>query len=194
MPTFEDPKDAAAFDRLITKAAVEDTYTPDGINVRRYWHEIQAKKAALGLDAVIVGAPVEEAPAEEPPAVVLCDCGEKPLEECQQECLKAVEETPAEPEAPVTEVTPEAPAEEPAEKKAELRLHVVAHEKGWTYREEEGEPQGEFRTQALAEKAAKEAAAAAGGGEVVIHGKDGKIRDSDTIEGGNESDAEDTVR
>ena len=37
------------------------------------------------------------------------------------------------------------------------------------------------RTQAQAEKIAKEMCANSGGGEVRIHGRDGKIRDSDTV-------------
>ncbi|OGZ43458.1 MAG: hypothetical protein A3J55_02790 [Candidatus Ryanbacteria bacterium RIFCSPHIGHO2_02_FULL_45_17b] len=40
---------------------------------------------------------------------------------------------------------------------------------------------GIFDTQWEAEKAAKEFSANSGGGEVKIHGLDGKIRDSDTV-------------
>lgn len=40
---------------------------------------------------------------------------------------------------------------------------------------------GIFDTQREAEKAAKEFSANSGGGEVKIHGLDGKIRDSDTV-------------
>lgn len=40
---------------------------------------------------------------------------------------------------------------------------------------------GIFGTQREAEKAAKEFSANSGGGEVRIHGLDGKIRDSDTV-------------
>lgn len=40
---------------------------------------------------------------------------------------------------------------------------------------------GHFPTQAEAEKAAKQFSHKSGGGEVRIHGRDGKIRDSDTI-------------
>ncbi len=40
---------------------------------------------------------------------------------------------------------------------------------------------GIFDTQLEAEKAAKEFSANSGGGEVRIHGLDGKIRDSDTV-------------
>ena len=42
------------------------------------------------------------------------------------------------------------------------------------------------RTQSEAEARAKEILAAAGGGEAVIHGRDGRIRDSDTVAPGNE--------
>jgi len=41
-------------------------------------------------------------------------------------------------------------------------------------------------TQKEAEKIAKEHAANSGGGEVRIHGRDGKIRDSDTVAPGND--------
>lgn len=37
------------------------------------------------------------------------------------------------------------------------------------------------KTQSAAEKTAKKIVANAGGGEVVIHGRDGKIRDKDTV-------------
>lgn len=40
---------------------------------------------------------------------------------------------------------------------------------------------GNFDTQREAEKAAKEYAGNSGGGEVRIHGRDGKIIDSDTV-------------
>ncbi|MEA2276842.1 MAG: hypothetical protein QOC78_1802 [Solirubrobacteraceae bacterium] len=41
-------------------------------------------------------------------------------------------------------------------------------------------------TQAAAEKAAKAYVRKAGGGEVRIHGRDGRIRDSDTVRPGND--------
>lgn len=40
---------------------------------------------------------------------------------------------------------------------------------------------GKFDSQSNAEKAAKRFASNSGGGEVRIHGRDGKIRDSDTV-------------
>lgn len=46
-------------------------------------------------------------------------------------------------------------------------------------------------TQKEAEKLAKKFLSNAGGGEVRIHGLDGKIRDSDTVEPGNESSVRD---
>jgi hypothetical protein len=42
------------------------------------------------------------------------------------------------------------------------------------------------RTQQRAEKLAKQFAGNSGGGEVRIHGRDGKIRDSDTVAPGND--------
>lgn len=46
---------------------------------------------------------------------------------------------------------------------------------------------GSFSNQKSAESSAKRFAANAGGGEVRIHGRDGRIRDSDTIFPGNDS-------
>lgn len=48
------------------------------------------------------------------------------------------------------------------------------------------------RTQKQAEAAAKRQLRNAGGGEVRIHGRDGRIRDSDTVKPGRESPARDT--
>ncbi len=45
---------------------------------------------------------------------------------------------------------------------------------------------GYYNTQAEAEKAAKQFSANSGGGEVRIHGLDGRIRDSDTVPPGND--------
>lgn len=42
------------------------------------------------------------------------------------------------------------------------------------------------KTQAAAEKTAKKIVRNAGGGEVIIHGRDGKIRDKDTVAPGND--------
>lgn len=53
-------------------------------------------------------------------------------------------------------------------------------------REGAGRAAGHYDTQAEAEKAAKELSANSGGGEVRIHGLDGKIRDSDTVWPGND--------
>lgn len=45
---------------------------------------------------------------------------------------------------------------------------------------------GRYPTQSEAEKAAKRLSHNSGGGEVRIHGRDGKIRDSDTVAPGND--------
>jgi hypothetical protein len=60
--------------------------------------------------------------------------------------------------------------------------HVVRHGSGWAARTP-GAPRvgSTHRTQAAAERAAKSSARKAGGGEVVIHGRNGRIRDSDTV-------------
>lgn len=63
----------------------------------------------------------------------------------------------------------------------------------WNIQKEGGKnSSGSTGTQKEAEKIAKEYAANSGGGEVRIHGLDGKIRDSDTVAPGNESSAKDT--
>ncbi len=63
----------------------------------------------------------------------------------------------------------------------------------WNIQKEGGaKSSGSADTQKEAEKIAKGYAANSGGGEVRIHGLDRKIRDSDTVEPGNESSAKDT--
>lgn len=42
------------------------------------------------------------------------------------------------------------------------------------------------KTQARAEETAKKIVSNAGGGEVIIHGRDGRIRDKDTVAPGND--------
>lgn len=63
----------------------------------------------------------------------------------------------------------------------------------WNIQKEGGsKSSGSADTQKQAEQIAKQFAANSGGGEVRIHGLDGKIRDSDTVAPGNESSAKDT--
>lgn len=63
----------------------------------------------------------------------------------------------------------------------------------WNIQKEGGsKSSGSADTQKQAEQMAKHFAANSGGGEVRIHGLDGKIRDSDTVAPGNESSAKDT--
>lgn len=53
---------------------------------------------------------------------------------------------------------------------------------GWVVKKAgSGRISGSFTEQSKAEKTAKKFAANSGGGEVRIHGRDGRIRDSDTI-------------
>lgn len=61
--------------------------------------------------------------------------------------------------------------------------HVSKHlEDGWQYkREGASKATGIVDTQGEAEKLAKQSSANSRGGEVRIHGRDGKIRDSDTV-------------
>ncbi|MBK6685958.1 MAG: DUF2188 domain-containing protein [Deltaproteobacteria bacterium] len=70
--------------------------------------------------------------------------------------------------------------------------HVVPKGKKWAVKTAgKDEPDSEHPTQAAAEAKAKARLAAEGGGEVRIHGKDGRIRDSDTVAPGNESSTKD---
>lgn len=61
--------------------------------------------------------------------------------------------------------------------------HVVpSPEEGWAVRREGATKVSDFApTQRGAEKIAKKLSTNAGGGEVVIHRRDGKIRDKDTV-------------
>lgn len=60
--------------------------------------------------------------------------------------------------------------------------HVVKDGKGWAVKKPGNpEPESRHRTQGAAEDRAKERVRDEGGGEVRIHGRDGKIRDSDTV-------------
>lgn len=61
--------------------------------------------------------------------------------------------------------------------------HVSKHPKGgWKFQKEgASKASGIANTQKEAEKRAKQIASNSGGGEVKIHGLDGKIRDSDTV-------------
>jgi hypothetical protein len=66
--------------------------------------------------------------------------------------------------------------------------HVVPDpDGGWNVRAPGGErSSAHLPTQADAIDRAREIVGNSGGGEVVIHGRDGKIRDSDTISPGND--------
>lgn len=68
------------------------------------------------------------------------------------------------------------------------RLHVVrVPEGGWGVRKPNAERVSfRHKTQAEAEAHAKEMLARAGGGEVVIHNREGQIRDCDTVPPGND--------
>ena len=62
------------------------------------------------------------------------------------------------------------------------RRHVVPTGDNWLVKvERTSNPESSHSTQAEAEAAAKRATKSGGGGEVVIHRPDGRIRDSDTI-------------
>ena len=66
--------------------------------------------------------------------------------------------------------------------------HVVkSPDGGWDVKAPKADrASSHHKTQADAEQRAKEIVSNAGGGEVVIHGTDGKIRDKDTVPPGND--------
>lgn len=66
--------------------------------------------------------------------------------------------------------------------------HVVPNPKGgWDIKKPGGaRASGHTTTQGEAVRRAKEIVTNQGGGEVRIHGRDGRIRDSDTVEPGND--------
>ena len=76
------------------------------------------------------------------------------------------------------------------------RIHVVPAGAGrWAVKHEgEEEAVSEHSTEQEAERAAKEHAHGHGDREVVIHGRDGRIRDSDTLERAHEGKGRDRVR
>ena len=74
------------------------------------------------------------------------------------------------------------------------RVHVVPHDGGWAYKHEGDEqPVETFSTQSDAETAAKAHAREHGDTEVVLHGQDGRIRDSDTMDRAHEGPGRDSV-
>jgi len=65
------------------------------------------------------------------------------------------------------------------------RRHVVRSDKGWAVKKPGvSTPESQHRTQSAAERQAKKQVGREGGGEVRIHGRDGRIRDSDTVRPG----------
>ena len=70
----------------------------------------------------------------------------------------------------------------------ENRRHVVPNKDGgWDVKKADGDrASARADTQAQAIDRAKEIVHNAGDGEVTIHGRDGKIRDSDTVKPGND--------
>lgn len=65
--------------------------------------------------------------------------------------------------------------------------YVVKHGSGWAVKRARVEtPEGVYRRQSEAERAAKDTVRALGGGEVRIQGRDGKWRDSDTVPPGHD--------
>ena len=60
--------------------------------------------------------------------------------------------------------------------------HVVPNGNGWSVKTPGvAKPDSNHRTQRAAEDAAKSSVRNVGGGDVVIHGVDGRFRDSDTV-------------
>lgn len=58
----------AKFHALVRKAAEQETYFPDGIDMRKYFNEIKAEKAKIEAErnAKVEAKPKEEPKAEEP--------------------------------------------------------------------------------------------------------------------------------
>lgn len=70
---------------------------------------------------------------------------------------------------------------------ANYHVTKVGETSEWKAKREKAErAAGVYDTQREAEKAAKELSANSGGGEVMTHGRDGKIRSKDTVEPGND--------
>lgn len=68
-----------------------------------------------------------------------------------------------------------------------VNRYVVRHSKAWAVKRAGVEkPEGTFDTQKKAEDFAKDTVRDLGGGEVVIQGREGKWRDSDTVAPGND--------
>ncbi|WP_015062461.1 MULTISPECIES: DUF2188 domain-containing protein [Micrococcaceae] len=86
------------------------------------------------------------------------------------------------------------PATKPSAKPANNVRHVVPDKKAGDWKVSEPKkaaPTAAAPTQKKAEVLAKQQVKSAGGGEVRIHSRDGKIRDSDTVKPGNESKIKD---
>ena len=65
-----------------------------------------------------------------------------------------------------------------------MQRHVVPKERGWAVRKESSaRASSTHATQADAIKRAKEIVRKAGGGEVIVHGRDGRVHDKDTVFG-----------
>jgi hypothetical protein len=74
-----------------------------------------------------------------------------------------------------------------AQKKGNNRHVVPNNDGGWDVKAPGARRSSSHHdTQVAAEKRAKEIVANKGGGEVRIHGRDGRIRDSDTVAPGND--------
>lgn len=65
--------------------------------------------------------------------------------------------------------------------------HVVPGPNGWNVKTPgKAAPDSTHPTQSAAERAAKQGVRQVGGGEVIVHGRDGKIRDSNTVAPGHD--------
>ena len=70
---------------------------------------------------------------------------------------------------------------------AENDRHVVPHERGWADRRQgASRPAQVYGTQQEAIDAARERLRNSGGGELNIHGRDGQIREKDSVPPGND--------
>ncbi|MEX2157777.1 MAG: DUF2188 domain-containing protein [Dehalococcoidia bacterium] len=72
-------------------------------------------------------------------------------------------------------------------KMARNQRHVVPSKRGWSVKKPNADrASSNHTTQSAAQAAAKRIVGRTGGGEVVIHDRHGRIRDSDTVAPGND--------
>jgi hypothetical protein len=61
------------------------------------------------------------------------------------------------------------------------RIHITKKDGGWTVNREGADRKQDYATQTEAVEAGRKALRDSGGGEIIVHGRDGRIRDKDTV-------------